>query len=64
MKIIILTVEEKDKLVGGELQPNWTYNPVLNNNNQWFITEEEVKNTTNKDFEWVKKLKSIDYNPI
>lgn len=41
--------------------PNSQYNPILDGLGRWIISEEEVEQTTNPDFLWVKTLPIIDY---
>jgi hypothetical protein len=60
MKGIILTLEEKGELEVQTYDGVQFYNPVLDNNNQYYVTEEEVDNTTNPNTLWVKDLPIVD----
>ena len=61
MKVFRLTTTQKNKLIGVEYIPNCTYNPVQDGNGVWVITSEEVDQTTNENFIWIKDLPQIDY---
>jgi hypothetical protein len=60
MKGIILTLEQKGELEVQTYDGVQFYNPVLDANNEYFITEEEVNNTTNTNTLWVKDLPIVD----
>ena len=64
MIVYKLTATQKNKLIGIEYIPNCTYNPVQDANDVWIITIEEVNQTTDENFLWVKDLPQIDYKPI
>jgi hypothetical protein len=61
MKVHKLTAIQKNKLIGIEYIPNCTYNPVQDANDVWIITTEEVEQTTDENFLWVKDLPQIEY---
>ena len=61
MKVHKLTVTQKNKLIGIEYIPNCTYNPIQDANGVWIITTEEVEQTTDENFLWVKDLPQIEY---
>ena len=60
MKGIILTLEQKGELEVQTYDGVQFYNPVLDANDEYFITEEEVNNTTNTNTLWVKDLPMVD----
>lgn len=61
----LLTQEEKDLLTDQILTIDWYYNPVKDCNDDWVISSEEIDNTTNEEFLWVKDLPMIEWcNPI
>lgn len=65
MIVGLLTIEQKDQLVGVELQYEWYFNPVQDGNGDWIITTVEIDNNTNPDVMWVKDLPLIEYiSPI
>jgi len=63
MEVAILTIEQKESLVGQQFLPNCYFNPLEDNNGDWVISIEEMNNYTNEEFQWVKTLPLIDYVP-
>lgn len=61
--IAILTQQQKDLVDGQEFAPNQFFNPVQDINNDWVISEEEINQCTNIDFQWVKNLQLSQYQP-
>jgi len=59
----LLTVEQKDLLVGQWYAPDSYYNPIQDANDNWVISVEEMQNTINPDTMWVKDLDLIPYEP-
>ena len=59
----LLTIEQKDLLVGQWYAPDSYYNPIQDASNNWIISVEEMQNTTNPDTMWVKDLELITYEP-
>jgi hypothetical protein len=67
MKVGILTLEQKESLIGQLVQVDWYFNPVQDCNDNWIISTEEIDNSIYPQNEWVKELSLIDwcnpYNP-
>jgi hypothetical protein len=61
MIVYLLTPEQADLIRGIEFMPDNYFNPILDANGNWIITEEEVSQTS---IEWVKDLPQIEYEPI
>jgi hypothetical protein len=59
----LLTVEQKDELVGQMYAPDSYFNPIQDNADNWVISVEEMANCTNEEFIWVKDLPLIIYEP-
>ena len=59
----LLTIEQKDELVGQEYAPDSFFNPIQNDADQWIISIEEMEYCTNELFLWVKDLPLIIYVP-
>ena len=55
----LLTIEQKDSLIGVAYAPDSYYNPIQDNSNNWIISVEEIANTSNPDTQWVKDLELI-----
>ena len=58
-----LTIEEKEQLVGQWYAPDSFFNPVQDINDVWIISQEEMNNCINPEFQWVKELPLIEYIP-
>jgi hypothetical protein len=63
MNIAYLTVEQKDQLVGQQYAPDSYFNPILDANDKWVISEEEINFLANHDFLWLNDLPISVYNP-
>lgn len=59
----LLTVEQKDELVGQMYAPDSYFNPIQDNADNWVISIEEMEYCTNELFLWVKELPLILYVP-
>jgi hypothetical protein len=59
----LLTVEQKDELVGQLYTDDSYFNPIQDANDNWVISVEEMAYCTNEEFIWVKDLKLIPYEP-
>jgi hypothetical protein len=59
----LLTLEQKELLVG-QLYTNDSYfNPIQDNSDNWIISVEEMEYCDNPEFLWVKDLELILYVP-
>ena len=61
MKVALLTIQQKDELVGQTLQPDWYFNPVQDADGNWIISTEEIDNNQNPNFDWITELPLIDW---
>lgn len=61
MKVFKLTATQKNKLLGVQFIEDNFYNPIQDASNNWVITEEEVNQTTDEQFLWVKDLPQIEF---
>jgi hypothetical protein len=61
MIVGLLTIEQKEQLVGVEVQYDWYFNPVEDGNGDWIISTQEIDNNTNPDVMWVKDLPLIEW---
>ena len=65
MKVRQLTLEQKDLLIGQKWNQEAFFNPLLDADGNWFISNEEVNGCTHEGVnEWIHELQEIDYNPI
>ena len=59
----LLTETQKDSLVNQLYAEDSYFNPILDLNENWVISKEEINYCTNPLFDWVKTLTLIDYEP-
>ncbi len=59
----LLTVEQRDELVGQLYAPDSYFNPIQDLNNNWIISIEEIEYCTVEKFIWIKDLDLIVYEP-
>lgn len=59
----LLTIVEKDSLVGQQYAPDSYFNPIQDINDDWVISTEEMDFCVNPEFMWVKTLPLIEYIP-
>ena len=59
----LLTIEQKDSIVGQIYAPDSYFNPIQDVNDDWVISVEEMEQCVNPDFMWVKDLPMIEYVP-
>lgn len=59
----LLTVEQKDSLVGQMYTDDSYFNPIQDEADNWVISVEEMEYCTNPEFMWVKELPLIEYKP-
>ena len=65
IKVRQLTNEQKDLLIGQTWDGVQYFNPTLDADGNWFISNEEVNGCTHEGVnEWIHELQEIDYNPI
>ncbi len=59
----LLTIEQKDLIVGQEYTTDSFFNPIQDLNDNWVISIEEMNYCDNNDYLWVKDLDLIIYEP-
>ena len=64
MQVVKITEQQKDLLIGQTWDGVQFFNPTLDANGNWFISNEEVNGCEKPEFAWVKELAEIDYNPV
>jgi hypothetical protein len=65
MKVRQLTIEQKDLLIGQTWDGVQYFNPTLDADGIWFISNEEVNGCTHEGMvEWIHELQEIEHNPI
>jgi hypothetical protein len=56
MEIAKITQQQADLLAGQEYAPACHYNPVQDCTGDWIISIEEIQQTINTEYLWVKEL--------
>jgi hypothetical protein len=59
----VLTIEDKDSLVGQWYMADSFFNPIQDADDNWVISVEEKTQCVNPDFMWVVDLPLIPYVP-
>jgi hypothetical protein len=62
-KVGLLDQDEKEAIEGQELANGRYFTPVQDEDGNWVLTLDQIKNNKNIDFWWVKHLPLIDYKP-
>ena len=63
MIVGLLTIEEKDLLVGQQYAPDSYFNPIQDSKGDWVISQEEINQNVNEEFSWLSSLELIEYQP-
>jgi hypothetical protein len=61
MKVYLLTEDQAALLIGVEFIVDNLFNPLIDADGNFIITEEEVEQCS---IDWVKALPLIEYNPV
>jgi hypothetical protein len=61
--IAILTIEQKDLLIGQQYAIDSFFNPIQDFDNNWVISQEEMQQNTNDNFSWLADLELTEYKP-
>lgn len=61
MLVALLTVEQKDQLIGQIYTNDSYFNPIQDCNDDWIISLEEIEYCNNPSFSWVTTLPTIEY---
>ncbi len=62
-KVRLLTVEQKESIVGQLFDIDSFFNPIQDDLDRWIISNEEVEGCANPEFAWVASLPEIEYIP-
>ena len=63
MEVGLLTLEQKEEITGQKFAPDSYFNPIQDANDNWIISIEEMNQCINPEFQWVKDLPLIEYEP-
>ena len=59
----LLTIAQKDLLVGQLFDEDSYFNPIQDNNDNWIISIEEIEQNQNPSFGWLQDLEMIIFVP-
>ena len=59
----LLSVAQKDLLVGQLFDEDSYFNPIQDNNDNWIISIEEIEQNQNPEFGWLQDLEMIIFVP-
>lgn len=59
----LLTIVQKDELIGKSFAPDSYFNPIQDVDDNWIISTQEMDQCVNPNFMWVKDLELIVYKP-
>ena len=62
--VALLTEAEKNQIYGQQYAPDSYFNPIQDIDGNWIISTQEQEFCVNPDFQWVKDLPLIPYNPV
>ena len=63
IQVGLLTIEQKDSLIDQLYAPDSYFNPLQDLDDNWVISIEEMNQSVNPEFMWVKDLPLIEYVP-
>ena len=59
----LLTIEQKDLLVGQMFYEDSYFNPIQDDNDNWIISIQEIEQNQNPTFVWLQDLEMIIFVP-
>jgi len=59
----LLTIEQKDLLVGQLFDEDSYFNPIQDDNDNWIISIQEIEQNQNPSFIWLQDLEMIIFVP-
>lgn len=59
----VVTIENKDRIIGQWYMEESFFNPIQDNDDNWVISVQEIKQCINPNFMWVKELQLIPFVP-
>ena len=63
MQVGLLTLAQKNEIEGKEFAPDSFFNPILDANNNWVISIQEMEQATIPPYQWVHDLPLIEFIP-
>ena len=63
MLVGLLTIQQKDELLGQIFDVDSYFNPIQDLDSNWVISTQEIDYCVTPEFLWVKNLPLIEYKP-
>jgi hypothetical protein len=63
IQVGLLTIEQKDQLVGQLYDDDSYFNPIQDIDNNWIISQEEIEQNIFPIFDWLQSIPLIEYKP-
>ena len=60
-QVAVLTINQKDSLVGQKYDEVSYFNPVQDCYNEWVISQQEIEGNIYSEFDWLDDLTLIDW---
>jgi hypothetical protein len=64
MQVFKITKEQKNLLIGQTWDGVTFFNPTIDADGQYFVSQEEVNGCDKPEFQWLKSCELIEYNPV
>jgi len=64
MQVYKITQPQKDLLIGQTWGGITFFNPTIDADNNWFVSQEEVNGCNKPEFQWLKSCELIEHNPV
>lgn len=61
IQVGLLTIEQKDQLVGQLYDNDSYFNPIQDIDNNWIISQEEIEQNIFPIFDWLQSIPLIEY---
>ena len=63
IEVGILTIEQKDQLVGQLYDDDSYFNPIQDIDDNWIISQQEIEQNIFPIFDWLQSIPLIEYQP-
>jgi len=64
MQVVKITEQQKDLLIGQTWDGVTFFNPTIDADGQYFVSQEEVNGCDKPEFQWLKMCELIEHNPV
>lgn len=64
MQVVKITETQKNLLIGQTWDGVTFFNPTIDANGNYFVSQEEVNGCNKPEFQWLKSCELIEHNPV